>query len=205
MGDFFNRKGLLSDAQRAKIPKPLVAERSEQPADGGHPAIAPPALPVSQVALRNAEHEVFQRATVVPEVPAEAHAKELMSALDAAGAAPKSDAPAAGVSLSFTSMELALDENPTTLGFVEVQKGRHQSGEIAQRDANLAQAPAQRDPQPSANIDELYELGDFSAALEAAEARLQLDPQDGVALGYRNRCRDKLLQMLLARLGRLDA
>src|SRR5690606_31944434 len=61
------------------------------------------------------------------------------------------------------------------------------------------------EPHGRGDLEELYQLGDFSAALELAEARLRADPHDGVALNYKNRCHDRLVLMLMARVGRLDA
>jgi hypothetical protein len=200
MSDFFSRKGLLSPGQRAKVAALPATHAASQPAPNGqgqHPAIAPPA-PSSGDFTR----EVFERSTVVPELPAEAHAQALMDALDATPR-PTAVPGATAMSLSFTSMELALDENPTAIGFIEVQKRLHDDAEAGARDNRSL--PTHVDSRNQANLEELFDLGDFTTALEVADARLNLDPNDGVALGYRNRSHDRLLQMLMAKVGRLDA
>jgi hypothetical protein len=205
MGDFFSRKGLLSTGQRAKVAAlPATHEAASRESNGAgdpqgqHPAIAPPAPSSGE-----RSNEVFDRQTVVPDLPPEAHAQALMDALEATTQPTAVPGPTT-VSLSFTSMELALDDNPTALGFIELQKRRQHDVDEEARD-NRNPLPTHVDSRTQANLEELFDLGDFTTALEVAEARLNLDPNDGVALGYRNRSHDRLLQMLMARVGRLDA
>lgn len=202
MGDFFSRKGLLSTAQRAKIaPLPARAEAPKESSDvrAKHPAIAPPAL------LADGETEVFERTTLVPSLPAEAHAKALMAALDGSLSNASRPTPKAPVTLSFSSMELAFDENPTALGFIEAQKRRPGDELDEAFEPRPSPLPSRAEPRRAVGLEELYEVGDFTAALELAETRLRADPGDGVAQNYRNRCHDRLVQMLMARVGRLDA
>jgi hypothetical protein len=52
-------------------------------------------------------------------------------------------------------------------------------------------------------IRDRFEVGDFSGALVAAEALLELDPENAEALLFAEHCRDVLKQMYLSRLGGL--
>jgi hypothetical protein len=53
-------------------------------------------------------------------------------------------------------------------------------------------------------MSDLYQLGDFSGALEAAESKLAHSPKDAEALRFQSRCQEVLTTMWTARLGALD-
>jgi hypothetical protein len=58
--------------------------------------------------------------------------------------------------------------------------------------------------EPSTSLKDLVAVGDYSGALELADARLRTNPEDKEAISVRDHCRETLRQMYAARLGPLD-
>jgi hypothetical protein len=209
MGDFFNRKSLLPAGQKARLSSNRAGARGNSPA---------PSLEFEPSRTRLSEPAVFERPTVVPDLPADEHARSLMRSVDASqletAAAPATEperAPAseADLSLSLGALELDVDAEASALGLVELQSGIERSaaefgpaGQLPTESAPAAEAPDTRSRVLS--LSDLYQLGDFSGALEAAESRLEGDPEDEEALRYRQRCQEVLTNMWTARLGAPD-
>ncbi len=74
-------------------------------------------------------------------------------------------------------------------------------------------APQYREPQPPATpsernhrveMRELFDIGDYSGALEIAQQLLKQEPDDGEATEVLNTCRETLIQMYESRIGAFD-
>ncbi len=57
---------------------------------------------------------------------------------------------------------------------------------------------------PGASLADMFAVGNFTGAMQEAERRLTLNPDDEVALGYADECRRTLTRMYQARLGSLE-
>lgn len=203
MGDFFNRKSLLPAGQRTRLTS-----------DRANPRVSsePPSLEFEPRRARLSEPEVFERPTVIPDLPADEHARSLMRSAEALDESRSESAKGAGseperkaeVSLSFGALDLDLESEASALELVD-QPGRERvSLEPATRPSPAANALPAQDENVVLSLSDLYQLGDFSGALEAAELRLASNPKDAEAERYRTRCQEVLTRMWTARLGSPD-
>jgi hypothetical protein len=67
-----------------------------------------------------------------------------------------------------------------------------------------ASVPSERQAESAGAMNDLIALGDYTGALELAEARLVSNPSDAEALDVRDQCQTILKQMYSARLGSLQ-
>lgn len=199
LGDIFRRKSLLPAGKLAKLSStvPPAKDSSKAPAPAQRLSVEG-----ATINLSPSGQEVFERPTVVPQLPADEHARSLMNQLDehepAAGNAPRSRSDE--VMLSSAALELDLSEG-SALGFLERQQSQ------APPRAHKPQTPAvasEAPQQSQVSAADLYAVGDFSGALALAEQRLQEAPEDELAQNYRQRCQEVLTKMWTARLGSLD-
>jgi hypothetical protein len=111
--------------------------------------------------------------------------------------------------LSFAALDLDLDMEASALDLVELQAGRERSSLPSEppsgRVLGTDPLPEFHDrPTRELSMSDLYQLGDFSGALEAAESKLAHNPKDAEALRFQSRCQEVLTTMWTARLGAPD-
>jgi hypothetical protein len=128
---------------------------------------------------------------------------------ESASAVPEHEPSRQDLSLSLGALELDIDAEGSALGLVELQSGVGRSAaEFGPAEQLLAEgttaAEATDTRSRALSLSDLYQLGDFSGALQAAESRLEGDPEDEEALRYRQRCQEVLTTMWTARLGAPD-
>lgn len=197
------------EPRRARLSEPEVFER---------PTVVPALSPEEHArrlmrSIETRESEAALAPTAVPPPETKPSPPALPSSTVSA-AAPKSASEAATMPrnempLSFAALDLDLDVEASALDLVELQAGRERSSLPSEppsgRVMGAEPLPEFHDrPTRELSMSDLYQLGDFSGALEAAESKLAHSPKDAEALRFQSRCQEVLTTMWTARLGAPD-
>lgn len=107
------------------------------------------------------------------------------------------------IELNFDEEEPARPTEPAPADYASAAQ-RAVDGTISLGEKVVPSVPNLKQPDSPAAMLDLVALGDYTGALDLAEARLLVSPNDVEALDVREQCRTVLKQMYAARLGSLD-
>jgi len=84
---------------------------------------------------------------------------------------------------------------------IQITEGEHSI--VDEPHHNLAENKEETNPHQK--LDQHYDLGDFSGALDVAEQILQTNPNDSIALSRKKSCREVLMKMYESQIGSMDS
>jgi hypothetical protein len=156
------------------------------------------------------------RAPLAPSKPSRPEIRFSMSALELADG--NNEDGAEEIEIDFDEPELKLEaesswagesdapERPTEPAPADYASSAHRAvdGTISLGEKLVPSLPNLKQPDSPAAMLDLVALGDYTGALDLAEARLLKNPTDPEALDVREQCQTVLKQMYAARLGSLD-